>query len=54
MLVAQANDRRAIANLLRGAVDSRRGEVRDMLIHQCLFVGRHAGTPTGAIVRQLF
>jgi hypothetical protein len=44
----------SIANLLRGVVDTRRGEVRDVLIHQRLFVGRHAGTPTGAIVRQLF
>ena len=54
MLVAQANGRRAIANLLRGAVDSRRREVRNVLIHQRLFVGRHASTPIGAIVRQLF
>jgi hypothetical protein len=54
MLIAQANGRRAIANLLRGAVDFRRGEVRDVLIHQRLFVGWHAGTPIGAIVRQLF
>jgi len=28
--------------------------VCDVLIHQRLFVGRDAGTPTGAIVCQLF
>jgi hypothetical protein len=50
VLIAQANGRRTIADLLRAPVDSRGGEMRDMLIHQCLAVGGHSDPPIGTIV----
>ena len=50
MLIAQANGRRAIANLLRAAVDARCGEMRDVLIHQSLSVGGHTHPPIGTII----
>jgi hypothetical protein len=49
MLISQADGRRTVANLLGAAVDTRRGEMRHVLIHQCLAVSRHTRPPVGTI-----
>jgi hypothetical protein len=53
MLIAQANMRRAVADLLGAASDARCREMRDVLIHQCLAVGRDATPSARTAIGQL-
>jgi hypothetical protein len=49
VLIAQANGWRTIADLFGAAVDTRRGEMRDVLIHQNLTISGHTHPPAGAV-----
>jgi hypothetical protein len=53
VLVKETNGRRAVADLLRAAIDACRGKMCDVLIHQSLPIGGNTRAPAGAICSKL-